>query len=278
MKQRLSFEFLVGAGEDGYLCDLLHQKSGLSKAKIKTALQCGACRVQKKGFKTQKRVRKAKALIQAGDRISFYYDPGILSLQLPAPQLLQDHGNYTIWDKPAGMLSQASPFADHCSMTRQVELLFAKKRPVFLVHRLDREASGLFLLAHDKKSAAQFSAIWRNRLVEKTYLVEVLGELEAEDSGLNVISTALDGKPAETNYEVLSYCSESNTSRLTVQISSGRLHQIRRHFEAIGHPVMGDSRYGKGNKNSAGLRLRAIRLSFTCPVSHRFVAYQVQSF
>jgi tRNA pseudouridine32 synthase/23S rRNA pseudouridine746 synthase len=63
-----------------------------------------------------------------------------------------------------------------------------------------------------------------------------------------------------------------------VQISSGRFHQIRRHFEAIGHPVMGDCRYGKGNKNSAGLRLRAIRLSFTCPLSQRFVDYQVAGF
>lgn len=51
-----------------------------------------------------------------------------------------------------------------------------------------------------------------------------------------------------------------------VHIETGRLHQIRRHFEMIGHPVIGDPRYGKGNKNNEGLRLKCVEIAFHCPI------------
>lgn len=276
MTQKLTKEFIVKAEDAGNLCDLLHRQSALSKVKIKEALKCGACRIQKKDSKVKKRTRKAKTIVQGGDHLSFHYDPEILALQLPPPELIHDCTRYTVWDKPAGMLSQGTQFADHCSMLRQVELLYERKRQVYLVHRLDREASGLFLVAHDKKTAAQFSLLFQNRLVQKKYLIEVLGNIADGSSGqTGQISSKLDGKPAETTYSVLSYSPATNSSKLLVQINSGRFHQIRRHFASIHHPVMGDPRYGVGNKNKEGLRLRAVILSFVCPISRKFVEYHL---
>jgi len=60
-----------------------------------------------------------------------------------------------------------------------------------------------------------------------------------------------------------------------VQIRTGRLHQIRRHFDLIGHPVMGDPRYGTGNKNKEGLQLEADQLRFICPFAKREVVFSV---
>ena len=88
------------------------------------------------------------------------YKKGILSHTLQPPKIIQDLTHYSVWDKPAGILSQGTQYADHCSMMRQVELLYQNKRQVFLVHRLGREDSGLFLLAHDRKMAAQLSFLF----------------------------------------------------------------------------------------------------------------------
>jgi tRNA pseudouridine32 synthase/23S rRNA pseudouridine746 synthase len=79
------------------------------------------------------------------------------------------------------------------------------------------------------------------------------------------IDAPLDGKPARTDYRVVHYDSERDCARLDVRIATGRLHQIRRHMESIGHPVLGDPRYGRGNKNEEGLQLAAVGLRFRCP-------------
>ncbi len=86
----------------------------------------------------------------------------------------------------------------------------------------------------------------------------------------DTIQIPLDDKLAITEYKVGSYNSSSNTTRVDVIIRTGRKHQIRRHFEMIGFPVMGDSRYGKGNKNTEGMKLTATALEFECPISGIF--------
>jgi len=79
------------------------------------------------------------------------------------------------------------------------------------------------------------------------------------------IHLALDGKSADTRYEMLRYESEKNQTLARVRIHTGRCHQIRCHFAMIGYPVMGDPRYGQGNKNQEGLQLVAYSLAFQCP-------------
>jgi tRNA pseudouridine32 synthase/23S rRNA pseudouridine746 synthase len=87
----------------------------------------------------------------------------------------------------------------------------------------------------------------------------------------------LDGKEALTELDVESFDPESDTSVVSLSIKTGRLHQIRRHLEMIGHPVMGDSRYGKGNKNPEGLRLSAVSLHFFCPFQQKEVEFNMPS-
>jgi len=75
--------------------------------------------------------------------------------------------------------------------------------------------------------------------------------------------------------ETLATNSEQHSATLELIIHTGRRHQIRRHLALIGHPVLGDPRYGTGNKNTAGLQLTAVALSFVCPLRKRAVAFAV---
>lgn len=212
--------------------------------------------------------------MHSGDRIEFYYDEKLLAIKPPQARLIEDRREYSAWHKPAGLMAQGTTFGDHCSLIRQVELFFGNRRDVFLVHRIDREASGLMLVAHTKDAAGRLSELFRNNLIVKRYRVEVMGDIGMR-SGKGIIDLALDGKSALTEYEVLSHDPSSNISNLDVTISTGRLHQIRRHLEMIGFPVIGDPKYGKGNKNSGGMRLIAYSLKFRCPFRNEDVQWTI---
>ncbi|MFP4516569.1 MAG: RluA family pseudouridine synthase [Desulfovibrionales bacterium] len=252
--------------------DFLARESGLSKGRVKDAMNKGAVWVKRVG-KKEMRLRRATASLGGGDEIALYYDADILALVPPDPVLVHDQGRYSVWDKPAGLLTQGSRFGDHCSLVRQAELFFMGKRQIFPVHRLDREASGLVLLAHDSQAAGMLSVLFRGEGITKVYRAEVLGDL-SHVHGAEMIDAPVDGKPALTEFTVESFDQQTNTSRVRVVLHTGRKHQIRRHFDSIGHPVIGDPRYGQGNKNEDGLQLRAVRMEFVCPISGKPVLFR----
>jgi tRNA pseudouridine32 synthase/23S rRNA pseudouridine746 synthase len=252
-------------------CDFLAFRTGLSKSRIKDAMNKGAVWIRKKKGGTT-RLRRATTRLIRNDLIEIYYDENILSVEPPEAKCLDDRGHYSIWYKPQGLLAQGSKYGDHCSLLRQAELQAGSSKEVYLVHRLDREASGLILLAHSREAAAKLSALFQKNLISKTYLAEVAGDLR-ERGVRGSIDLSLDGKTAHTDYEVLSYDRARDVSSVSITISTGRLHQIRRHLEMIGHPVMGDPKYGSGNKNREGLKLVASGLGFPCPFAGKDVFF-----
>ena len=130
------------------------------------------------------------------------------------------------------------------------------------------------VLAHSSQAAAAFSEIFRNNLIIKKYRTEVRGDLRKK-ALQGTIDLTLDNKPAVTVYEVESYNEQTDTSLVNIIIKTGRLHQIRRHFDMIGFPVIGDPRYGKDNKNASGMKLEAVSLSFKCPFLKKEVEYTI---
>lgn len=245
--------------EPATLIELLAQQTGLSKSKLKQALQAGAAQIRQKG--KMRRVRRATQSLSIGDKIEFNYNEQILSIKPKAATLVADLTQFTVWNKPSGMLSQGNQWGDHLSLLRMAETYFTPSRPVFLVHRLDRETQGLMIIAHQKQAAAQLSEMFQKNSIKKTYNAVVLGKTEEQGT----ITQPLDGKSAITNYICLGYNPEKNSSTLKVTIETGRTHQIRRHLELIGHPIIGDPTYGKGNKNKEGLKLFATELEFINP-------------
>lgn len=267
--KRFSAEFTVNPGHAGAAREFIATASGLSKSAVKDAMTKGAVRLCR--GRHCRVLRRATAPLKAGDKVQFHYDPAILALKAPPARCLADEGQYSLWCKPAGMLAQGSVWGDHCALLRQAETGFQPRREAYLVHRLDREAAGLMLIAHTRQAAAALSGLFRNNAIRKLYRVSVRGK--PQDRGQ--IDLPLDGKSAQTSYTVTDYDPHQNVAVLEVEIQSGRRHQIRRHLAAIGHPVMGDPAYGHGNKTPDGLQLVAAALYFTCPLSGRPRSYRL---
>lgn len=271
MTEKFCSSFTV-AEAGAQAADLLTARTGLSKTRVKDAMLKGAVWLKKKGHGKKLRLRRATMMLAVGDILAICYDEAILGATPLTARLVADQRQYSVWEKPAGMLCQGTEFGDHCSLLRFAEGYFTPKRPVFLLHRLDREAAGLVLIGHSKKAAARFTALFKERKVDKGYLARVSG-FPGPVGSSHTVSTPLDGREAITTFTVLAVDRQSETSRVEVRIATGRLHQIRRHLAAIGHPLVGDRRYGKTDPQ--GLQLMAVRLGFICPFSGQRMEFRV---
>ncbi len=159
-------------------------------------------------------MRRATAEVKAGDRLEINFDPALLALVPPEPECLFREKRYSVWNKPAGVLAQGTRFADHCGLPR-----------------LDREASGLMLLAHDGRAAAKLGELFRLGAVDKEYVVIVAGVPDWTDLS---VDAPLDGKPSRSRFRVRETDAATQTALLAARIDTGRKHQIRRHLAGMG--------------------------------------------
>jgi tRNA pseudouridine32 synthase/23S rRNA pseudouridine746 synthase len=263
--RRFALELPVGPGDPSRAVDLLAARAKLSRRSIKDVMAKGGVWLSGPTRRGRRRLRRATTALRPGDLVELFYDEELLAQDPPVARCLARWPRYSVWLKPAGLLAQGTNYGDHCALLRQVE---RQIRAVHLVHRLDRETAGLMLLAHDAEAAARLSGLLRTGGITKRYRAEVLGDLRGHGGDGGTLDAPLDGKPARTEYRVLQFDPGRNVSLVELVLVTGRTHQIRRHLNAVGHPVMGDPRYGRGNKNRAGLQLVAHALEWTCPFAH----------
>ncbi|MDD5647701.1 MAG: RluA family pseudouridine synthase [Dehalococcoidia bacterium] len=195
-------------------------------------------------------------------------------------------------NKPAGLTVYPAP--GHASHTLVNALLkrfpdlacFGDTARPGIVHRLDKDTSGLIVIARNEKTRLDLVDQFRSRSVKKDYLVLVQGKLEPERGAIDApigrdpanrkrMAVVTSGRAARTDYRVLRYLKSCTLAE--VRIRTGRTHQIRVHMSAIGHPVVGDKKYGRSSIPATRQFLHAccleIRLpgsgqirSFTCPL------------
>lgn len=248
----------------------LAEATGLSQQRIKQVMQKGAVWLTNK--QGTRRLRRADKKLKRGDELHLYYDERVLSCVVAEARLIADEGAYSIWFKPYGMLSQGSKWGDHCTINRWVEQHLSPQRPAFIVHRLDRAASGLIIIAHQKKIASALAELFQKRQIKKCYRAVVEGGFEADEERLH-INAAVDGCPASSWVRLIEVDSMNNRSLLEIEIETGRKHQIRRHLAGIGFPIVGDRLHGQSSEVDEDLQLTSYSLAFYCPLSGEMKHY-----
>lgn len=257
---------------------LKNTENALNKAQLKQAISKGALWLTR-GKHTQ-RLRRVKKALQQGDELHFYYNEAVLASKVDDAKLISDETDYSVWYKPYGMLSQGSKWSEHCTINRFAQLYFTPERAAFIVHRLDRAATGLMLIAHSKKAARALSAMFENRTtdnntLEKHYQITVHGDHSKHEQP-QVITTDVDGKNARSTFTCLTYDDIKDQSLIKVKIDSGRKHQIRLHAASIGLPVVGDRLHGIADENETqNLQLCAVSLRFICPLSGKMQSFEL---
>jgi tRNA pseudouridine32 synthase/23S rRNA pseudouridine746 synthase/23S rRNA pseudouridine1911/1915/1917 synthase len=182
-------------------------------------------------------------------------------------------------DKPAGLLTVATEHESlrtaHSILTEYIRTGCGRcRKRLFVVHRLDRDTSGVLIFAKNEEAMERLKAHWKE--TGKKYLAIVHGSVEkksgtitsylAEDDGYNVYATpdSTKGRLAQTVYRVI-----REKKALT-----GRKNQIRVHLAGIGHPIVGDAKYGKGDDRLPRMALHARSISFKHPVSGKQLTFE----
>jgi 23S rRNA pseudouridine1911/1915/1917 synthase len=237
--------------------------------------------------------RPKRHLLRAGDRVAADLsspdagarEPG--GPNLPPEAVAYEDEHLIVVDKPAGLVVHATPGHRGDSL---VDALAGRAaggpdpwRPG-VVHRLDRDTSGLMVVAKSNAAHRALQAALRSRAMQRQYLALVDGALDSRSGTIDaplgrdrsrrtVSSTRTDRpRPAVTHFnrrEVL-----PRSTLLEARLETGRTHQIRAHFAAIGHPVLGDAAYGAGARQRLGLErqfLHSARLAFPHPAGGREV-------
>ena len=193
-------------------------------------------------------------------------------------QVLHEDANCIIVNKPAGLPTQPDKTNDRSALDIVARYL---SRRVYIVHRLDRPASGVLLLAKTSNSAGKFSALFQNDKVQKSYWTMVRNKPENEEGTLvhylkkgskskkSLVQKddSKGGKKAVLKYQVIK--SLDNYHLLEIELETGRYHQIRSQLAAIGSPIKGDVKYGAKRKNAnRSIHLHARKLTFTQPFNN----------
>jgi len=194
--------------------------------------------------------------------------------------LVYEDQDVIVIDKPVGLLTMGTE-RDRSHTAQAILNDYVRKgnvrsrNRVYVVHRLDRETSGILLFAKSEQAKRDLQADWGN--TEKRYLAIVHGRVTppdgtissylVENSALTVYSTsdASKGKLSHTAYRTVKEA--RGFSLLEIGLLTGRKHQIRVHVSEKGHPVVGDKKYGKRDDDHRWLALHAQSIAFTHPVT-----------
>lgn len=200
--------------------------------------------------------------------------------------ILHEDRDVIVVEKPCGLLTVGTDRdksrTAHAILNEYVRKGDPRSRNrIFVVHRLDRETSGILIFAKSEPVKIFLQEHWQE--TEKRYLTVVHGQVSPQagtitsylaESGASMVYSTSDaslGKLSHTEYCLLK--ESRGLSLLEVHLLTGRKHQIRVHLSGKGHPVVGDRKYGKGNDGVATLALHARSLSFTHPVSGRRLTF-----
>lgn len=205
-------------------------------------------------------------------------------------RVLYEDNHVIVVVKEKNVLSQADNTHDIDMLTiikKYLKEKYNKPGNVYLglVHRLDRPVSGIMVFAKTSKAASRLSDQVRKKEIKKTYMAVVKGIIKKNedtfvdyllklDNGNTIVTTKEKGKESVLTYKVLKRNYEKNETLVSIDLKTGRHHQIRVQFASRGYPLCGDQRYGKSDKTQ--IALCAYKLEFTHPTTKQLMKFEIE--
>ncbi len=238
------------------------------------------------------RLARASLKLNTGDKIDFTIPPEAPSHLIPEEiplKIIYEDSDLMVIDKPAGLAVHPAPGHPAHTLANAVvghlpDLAEDEEslRPG-IVHRLDKDTSGLILVAKNRLAQANLSEQFKSRTVLKYYQVLVKGKLSPETGIIEAnigrdprhrqrMAVVTRGREARTEYRVVKYIGDY--SLLEIKPETGRTHQIRVHLAAIGFPVVGDATYGVPSPHLSRQFLHAGKIGFKLPSTGAWVEFQ----
>ena len=236
--------------------------------------------IESQHIKINNKIIKPSTKIEKKDKITVTL-PEFKSSELkPLNKYLDikyENKDLIIINKPSGIVVHPSKGHQNdtiinalIGMEIKFESYLGKPKP-WLVHRLDKDTSGLLIIAKNESTYNYLTKIQKDRMIKKQYMAIVQGIPNSPKAIIDApigrnklnrkkMSIKKEGRYALTEYEILK--SKNNMSLLNITLLTGRTHQIRVHLNAIGHPIIGDILYGKKSKYAHRQMLHAYKLSF----------------
>jgi len=211
-----------------------------------------------------KEVATPHIALKEGDKITIKEYKEVIKKNKFKYKLLAENKDYLIVEKPAGMLTHRTDSEEGLADLLvkdypEIESVGEKYR-WGIVHRIDRDVSGILLIARTQKFFKHIKKQFKEREIKKIYLAVVYGKIEKPEDDINFVivrskdgrmgarPTDTEGREAATHFDVIE--SFINYTYLKIQILTGRTHQIRVHMLAYGHPILGDRVYKVKKYNS----------------------------
>lgn len=269
---------------------LLSKFGGMTRTSIKQML--GQRRVSVNG----EILTRHDVPLRTGDKVVVVSGRGNVELRHPKLQMVYEDDHLMVVMKKQGLLTVStrpgSTETTVMSILRAYVRRQNQRNNVYVVHRLDRETSGLLVVAKSPELQEYMRTYWRQLVMERTYVALTEGMWDVTEGKITtwltedkrnavVYSSPVDdgGQMAVTNYKVLKTSAPNDEgqafSLVELHLETGRTNQIRVHMAAKGHPVVGDRKYGHGNQYSPvdRLCLHARTLVFIHPVTEKKVRF-----
>lgn len=225
--------------------------------------------------------------INVGDRVVVSFGRQKESLRHPLLKLIYEDDDLVVVNKSYGLLSIATDKEKNRTAYKIVSDYLKKSDPkalIFVVHRLDRETSGIMMFAKNEQVQKKLQLNWNDNVLERKYYAVVEGVIEQPDGviesylteskkSLKVYATTKEeGKLATTAFKVLK-TNELNTL-LELELETGRKNQIRAHLEYVGFPIIGDKKYGAKTNPIGRVALHAGSIVFAHPEDGRQMRFE----
>ena len=262
---------------------LIAKMGGMSRSSIKSLLGHRQISVN------DKIITQFDFLLKPNDKVTVNSTRGNLELTHPKLRIIFEDNDLIVVEKKEGLLTVTTGTGDDTTAFSILKNHVKKSWPankIYTVHRLDRETSGVLVFTKNRDAQHTFRNNWQEIVTKRTYVALVEGKVAKEkdrivswltenEVSLKIRSSKTDngGKEAITNYKLLK--SNEEFSLLEIELETGRKNQIRVHLESIGHPIVGDRKYGS-SVSIGRLALHARVLEFYHPVTGEIMHFETQ--